>query len=252
MQSFSRSLASELKPGTVHLSSPVACVERRENGLCDVRTTTGTVHTCKRVVITVPTCLYDTITFVPPLPESKRCLYENTTLGYYSKMILVFQTPWWRQAGLSGVLSCDAGPISFSRDTSIPADDQWSISCFIVAERGRQWSKLSKAARRRQVWEQFCVNFESVVESIPSPINTIEQEWTKQPYFWGAPCPVMAPGVLTKHGSAMCTRADSIHFAGTETSIVWKGYMEGAVRSGQRCAAEVVKTLLLEKAQAAL
>jgi monoamine oxidase len=30
-----------------------------------------------------------------------------------------------------------------------------------------------------------------------------------------------------------------IHWAGTETSTFWHGYMDGAVRSGQRAAAEV-------------
>ena len=36
----------------------------------------------------------------------------------------------------------------------------------------------------------------------------------------------------------------SLHFVGPETSYVWKGYMEGAVRSGRRGAAEVVAELV--------
>ena len=32
-----------------------------------------------------------------------------------------------------------------------------------------------------------------------------------------------------------------VHWAGTETSQVWTGYMEGAVQSGQRAAREVVR-----------
>jgi monoamine oxidase len=31
-----------------------------------------------------------------------------------------------------------------------------------------------------------------------------------------------------------------IHWAGTETASVWSGYMDGAVSSGQRAAAEVL------------
>ncbi|KAJ5589212.1 hypothetical protein N7537_011890 [Penicillium hordei] len=37
--------------------------------------------------------------------------------------------------------------------------------------------------------------------------------------------------------------AGNLHFAGTETAGEWKRYMEGAIRSGERAAAEVVKTL---------
>jgi monoamine oxidase len=36
---------------------------------------------------------------------------------------------------------------------------------------------------------------------------------------------------------------EDLHFAGTETAGEWKGYMEGAVRSGERAAAEVIKDL---------
>jgi monoamine oxidase len=34
-----------------------------------------------------------------------------------------------------------------------------------------------------------------------------------------------------------------VHFAGTETSTFWFGFMDGAVRSGERAAAEVVRSL---------
>jgi monoamine oxidase len=34
-----------------------------------------------------------------------------------------------------------------------------------------------------------------------------------------------------------------LHWAGTETADEWTGFMDGAVRSGQRAAAEVVAAL---------
>ena len=34
-----------------------------------------------------------------------------------------------------------------------------------------------------------------------------------------------------------------LHWAGTETSTYWNGYMDGAVRSGERAAAEVLDKL---------
>jgi monoamine oxidase len=38
-------------------------------------------------------------------------------------------------------------------------------------------------------------------------------------------------------------KVGNVHFAGTETSDVWKGYMEGAVRSGDRAGVEVLAEL---------
>lgn len=51
------------------------------------------------------------------------------------------------------------------------------------------------------------------------------------------------PGVLDTLGpDALRESSGNLHFAGTETAGEWKGYMEGAIRSGERAAAEVVKS----------
>ncbi len=48
----------------------------------------------------------------------------------------------------------------------------------------------------------------------------------------------------TNFGHALAARTNRIHWAGTETSDIWYGYIEGAVRSGEREAHEVLQTLL--------
>jgi monoamine oxidase len=40
-----------------------------------------------------------------------------------------------------------------------------------------------------------------------------------------------------------CASRSGIHWAGTETSDYWQGYMDGAVRSGERVATEVSTAL---------
>ncbi|KAE8395930.1 hypothetical protein BDV23DRAFT_168260 [Aspergillus alliaceus] len=45
--------------------------------------------------------------------------------------------------------------------------------------------------------------------------------------------------VLTQYGCYLRNPAGNIHFAGTKTSPYWTGYMDGAIRSGERAAAEV-------------
>jgi monoamine oxidase len=48
---------------------------------------------------------------------------------------------------------------------------------------------------------------------------------------------------MSEVGKALRAPFEAIHFVGTETSFEWKGYMEGAVRSGERGAAEVIEAL---------
>ncbi|RAK99987.1 flavin monoamine oxidase family protein [Aspergillus ibericus CBS 121593] len=243
-QTISQKMAAELDPETLFLGKPVTSIDQsRPDGICLVQTVDTLTFHCRRVIVSVPTTLYQNISFSPPLPQTKSTLSHHTVMGYYSKMIFVFKEPWWRNAGFTGIFNSPVGPVSFTRDTSIPKDDQWSITCFVVGGCGRTWSKLSKTDRQTQVWEQFCRCFGEFVEKIPDPANVLEMEWSKQPFFLGAPCPVMTPGIMTTVGTELAVPFGRVHFVGTETSLVWRGYMEGAIRSGQRGGAEVVEAL---------
>lgn len=70
-------------------------------------------------------------------------------------------------------------------------------------------------------------------------------EWVNDEWAgWGCPCASLPPGVLDNlGGDALREPCGDLHFAGTETAGEWKGYMEGAIRSGERVAAEVAKDL---------
>ena len=51
------------------------------------------------------------------------------------------------------------------------------------------------------------------------------------------------PRHVTGYGPAIRKPVGNIHWAGTETSTFWNGYMDGAVRSGERAAQEVIDSL---------
>jgi monoamine oxidase len=48
-------------------------------------------------------------------------------------------------------------------------------------------------------------------------------------------------GVLTQFGRALRPPCGRIHWAGTESSAVMCGWVDGAVRSGERAAAELLE-----------
>jgi monoamine oxidase len=70
-------------------------------------------------------------------------------------------------------------------------------------------------------------------------------EWAKEAFHFGAPCPVFPPGRdgIGEVMGELERPFGKIHFVGTETTRVWRGYMEGAVRSGKRGANEVLEAL---------
>ena len=71
------------------------------------------------------------------------------------------------------------------------------------------------------------------------PIDYIERDWTNQEFFRGCYGGHFAPATWSAYGPALTAPIGRIHWAGTETSTHWTGYMEGAVRSGQRVVEEV-------------
>jgi monoamine oxidase len=70
-----------------------------------------------------------------------------------------------------------------------------------------------------------------------------EQRWCAEPFTAGGPVTVLGPGVLTGCGPALRTPVGPVHWAGTETATRWTGYIDGAISSGERAAAEVAAAL---------
>ena len=71
------------------------------------------------------------------------------------------------------------------------------------------------------------------------PTDYREYTWQADPWSGGAISAHFPPGVLTSLGHALRRPTGRIHWAGTETAPRWFGFIEGAVRSGERAAEEV-------------
>ncbi|KAK3693237.1 putative amine oxidase [Podospora appendiculata] len=246
-QTFATRLAELLPAGAIKLSNPVKTITQSPN-LCTVGTPTGAAFCSRKVILSVPTTAYNTIEFTPPLPHAKQSLADKTILGYQAKMVLIFPTPWWREAGLSGAMESTKleGPISFTRDTCSEQDGHYSITCFMTGESGRRWSILPAKERREEVLRQFNEVFSSsrsgseLAANIPKPAEIVEKYWTSDGWICGGPVPAMPPFLLDEDGGrALCEPFGHVHFVGAEMADVWRGYMEGAVRSGGRGAEEV-------------
>jgi monoamine oxidase len=221
------------------LSSPVRNIQQTGEG---VYVTAGRGdYLAQRVIVSVPTPIYEEITFDPPLPKAKQELSSKTILGTTIKVILLYNSPWWRAGNLTGIVQSFKGPVVVARDTSVDERKQFSITCFVVAAPGRAWAKIPQPERLAMIHDQIKTLYGPFVESVPQPIETVEMNWDKEQWSQGCPCPAMPPGVMTSFGHALRTPHGRVHFVGTETAYEWKGYMEGAARSGERGAKEVIQ-----------
>lgn len=250
-QLFSTGLAGALPKGVLKLSTAVTAITKGPDGSM-VQTAGGESYLARKVISSVPSPVLKTIAFSPPLPAAKRVLVESTTYGYYTKVMAVFKTPFWVEKGFCGLTQSFTGSASIVRDTSVPMDDKHVLTCFMVGEPGRAWAQLPPAERERTLLTQIGKLFEHKPEDVRKGFaEMVSYEWAGDEFAgWGCPCVSLSPGVLDTVGSTLREPVGDVYFVGTETAGEWKGYMEGAVRSGERGASEVVAAL--KKASARL
>ncbi len=103
----------------------------------------------------------------------------------------------------------------------------------------REMCALEVAERRGLVHAELVKRFGPKAHP---PVDFVEQNWTTERYSGGGMISHAPPGVLTEFGRALREPCDRIHWAGTESSAVMCGWVDGAVRSGERAAAEVMQS----------
>ncbi|KAF9883373.1 hypothetical protein FE257_003540 [Aspergillus nanangensis] len=247
MQMIAKGLADELPEAVIRLSTPVSAIDNNSggDGQVEVTTTTGEVFRARKVISTVPSPVLDTISFQPKLPPVKQLWAQSTSYGYYTKAMMVFRSPFWVQKGYCGLTQSFRGPAAVIRDTSSVPDGKYILTCFLTGDPGREWAALSTKAREEALVQQIGKLFGAELEATRDFVQMVTYEWVHDAYSgWGCPCPALAPGVLdTLGGGGIREPCGSVHFAGTETAVEWRGYMEGALQSGQRAAGEVIQAL---------
>jgi monoamine oxidase len=153
----------------------------------------------------------------------------------------VYPTPFWRTANLTGQFLTVGGPVGYSFDNSPPDGSPGVLAGFVGGAQNLQWGPKPLAERRAAVLAQFARMFGNT--RYLSPTEYFEMDWTLEEWSRGGPTAIAGPGTLTSFGPSLRAPVGRIHWAGTETSDYWQGYMDGAVRSGERAATEVAAGL---------
>ncbi len=70
-------------------------------------------------------------------------------------------------------------------------------------------------------------------------LGYVDRDWAAEPFTRGCYGAHLPPGAWTAYGAALRAPVGRVHWAGTETAERWTGYIDGAIESGLRVAAEV-------------
>jgi len=222
----------------VQLNSPVRRIAQ-SNGSVTVRGDDYSVK-AKLCIVTAPPALAGRIDYDPVMPPLRDHLTTRAPMGSVIKVHAVYETPWWREDGLSGRVVSDTGPIKVVFDNSPPEGKPGLLMGFIEGGDGRRLANIDAGERRKIALDCFVRYFG---DRAAKPLDYIEGNWPVEQWSRGCYGAVFPAGTLVSAGEALRQPVGRIHWAGTETSEVFCGYIDGAVRSGERVAAEVLEVL---------
>ncbi|WP_330229093.1 flavin monoamine oxidase family protein [Nocardia sp. NBC_00508] len=235
MGAIYRPMAAEIGD-SIRLSQPVRLIEQDADGVT-VRTDQLSVR-ARRAIVAVPLAIASQIRYEPMLPMDRSFLHQRMPSGSIIKISAVYDEPFWRRDGLSGQSAAPGSPATITIDACTDTGRPGVLCVIVEGPIARQLGQLDEAERRAAILGDLGDRFG---EKARSPIDYIEQNWSNERYSGGGMLSHAPTGVLTQFGHALREPCGRIHWAGTESSAVMCGWIDGAIRSGERAASEVLE-----------
>ena len=219
----------------VRLGAVVTRIEYTADGVV-VHAGDASTH-ARAAVVAIPPQHRDAISFEPALPPGYAALAKHWPQGRLSKAYAAYETPFWRADGRSGEALSDEGPVFITFDTS-PGESGSTQGPGVLLgfTDARTFDPLPAEERRERVLACFADLFGP---KALHPIDYLDHRWGSEDFAPGGPTAAVPPGSWTQYGQWLRRPVDGVFWAGTETADTWTGFLDGAVRSGQRAANEV-------------
>jgi monoamine oxidase len=222
----------------VRLNAPVRSITQRAD---HVRVDADGVSVAARhVVVAVPPALTLEIVFDPLLADDRIALYRNSVAGPESKTLVIYDEPFWRGEGFSGQTSEPNSVSEVTIDATPASGGPGVLASFTFGAVAESADALDASERRRLVLDALAAR---LGRRAASPSELIETPWWKQEWTRGCSMAHLSPGTLTRYGPLLREPFGLVHWAGTETSTISHGAIDGAVRSGERAATEILARL---------
>ncbi len=235
-QSAAIKMAAQFPKNTIRFNSPVKSIIQDTDEVMisgeDFR------YRANRVVVALPPTIAGKINYNNQLPSNRTQLMQRMPMGTVFKCYAVYDSPFWRETNQNGLAATDDGFVSVTFDNSPKDGSKGILMGFVLANQAKIFSLLSEQERKEAVINQFVKLFGP---KAANPTQYLDKCWAQEEFSGGCYAGIMPTGVWTSLGKHLREPCGRIHWAGTETSEIWNGYIDGAVRSGERVADEILK-----------
>ena len=219
----------------LHLSQPVRQISQDADGVT-VRADDLTVR-ARRAIVAIPLAVASSIVYEPTLPVDRALLNQRMPSGAVIKISIVYDEPFWRADGLCGQSAAPGSPATLTIDACTDTGNPGIMCVITEGPAARRLTTMDEADRKAAVIGELVDRFGSRAKA---PLEFHEQNWTTERYSGGGMISHAPTGVLTEFGYTLREPCGRVHWAGTESSAIMCGWIDGAIRSGERAAAEVM------------
>lgn len=237
-QALAEDIAWDLRE-RILLDDPVVAIEQTAHAVM-VRTHKAR-YRAKRLVLAVPPTVIQNIAFDPWLPEAIGAYLDAYTPGTAYKCVATYRHAFWREKGYSGIALQSEGHFSAIFDGGHGRNCPPSLVGFAFGAKGEMLASDCDVGRRSSVIAGFVEVFGDAANDV---VDISCKAWADDPWSGGGYAGMLRPGGWTQSARGVERRWGRIHWAASEAAQRYRGYMEGAVRSGALAADEI---LALEK-----
>ncbi|GGJ28509.1 flavin monoamine oxidase family protein [Paenarthrobacter histidinolovorans] len=235
MQQVSLLQAAELGSDVV-LNSPVRTIKWDDNGVTVV-SEQATVN-ARYVIMAVPPNLYSRVSFDPPLPRRQHQMHQHQSLGLVIKVHAVYDTPFWREDGLSGTGFSAGALVQEVYDNTNHGDTRGTLVGFVSDEKADAVFELSAEDRKKAILESIA-GF--LGDKALTPEVYYESDWGSEEWTRGAYASSYDLGGLHRYGKDQHANVGPIYWSSSDLAAEGYQHVDGAVRMGQATAARIVE-----------
>jgi monoamine oxidase len=234
MQSLAEDLARDLGE-RVRLGRPVTRIDHGTGGV-NVITQHETIE-ARTVLVAVPPMVASRIDFSPKLPAALAYALSVWRSGTVIKVLLRYAKPFWRSKGQSGMVVWRDLPGLYACDVS--ADDAHAaLVVFVGGPLAVRWGGLDETALRAEISARLVA---ALGPDAGDMLDFSFRDWTDDRWSGGAYSDLALDMGAFNAEALLLAGAPPAHFAASELSPSFPGYIEGALVAGRIAARKIVK-----------
>ena len=219
------------------LNTQVSKISQTDKSV-SVTTTDGIRFVGDKLIVALPTHALLEIKWDPDLSEEKKEANKSIKYANITKYSILFSRRFWQEDSFEVITDDLTHAIYHS--TQSQHGHKGILTAYIVGEAAQKFNTFSKKEKLHHVCKILSRLFGKVDDLVE---EVFEFDWSKDPYTKGA-YSVYLDNQFESLKASLESPFINTYFAGEHLAkdFQFQGYMEGAIRSGERAAREILNT----------